>query len=127
MAGPMILLDTNILIFALVPDSPESRQVMKWLEEEVPLVTSTIVWYEFLCGPVRREHIELAWRLLTDVFPFGGEESQVAANLYKQAGRKRGVKVDAMIAATAIANGAVLATRNTGDFQRFPGLELVKW
>ena len=32
---------------------------------------------------------------------------------------------DALIGATAIANNMVLATRNTRDFERFPGLEVL--
>jgi len=32
---------------------------------------------------------------------------------------------DALIGATAIANNMVLATRNTRDFGRFPGLEVL--
>jgi predicted nucleic acid-binding protein len=39
----MILLDTNILILGMVPDSEEARCLTRWLEEGVPLVTSTIV------------------------------------------------------------------------------------
>jgi len=32
---------------------------------------------------------------------------------------------DSMIAATALAHGLTLATRNTRDFERIPGLRLV--
>jgi predicted nucleic acid-binding protein len=121
----MILLDTNILILALVPDSEEARLLTQWLEDGIPLVTSTIVWYEFQCGPVKQSHIDLARRFLTRVLPFKEREAQLAAELFESSGRKRGIKVDAMIAATAIANSARLATRNTQDFQSFPGLKLV--
>lgn len=126
MAERMILLDTNILILGLVPDSDEASRLTQWLEEGIPLVTSTIVWYEFQCGPVQKSHIDLARRLLKDLLPFEEREAKLAADLFEMSGRKRSVKVDAMIAATAIANDAHLATRNLQDFQSFPGLKLVR-
>lgn len=126
MAGRMILLDTSILILGLVPNSEEARLLTQWLEDGIPLVTSTIVWYEFQCGPVQKSHIDLARRLLSNLLPFKEQEAKLAADLFEKSGRKRNLKVDAMIAATAIANGAQLATRNIQDFQDFPGLELAR-
>lgn len=47
----MILLDTEYLNRALVPDSIESERILGWFEAGEDLCTSSIAWYEFLCGP----------------------------------------------------------------------------
>lgn len=123
----MIILDTNYLINALVPDSPEAVQVLMWLEAEETLATTGIVWYEFLCGPVSQHEIELMRTLLTGgILAFGGREAAEAARLFNAVGRSRRLRVDAMIAATAISAGAALATSNQDDFKAFEkqGLKL---
>jgi predicted nucleic acid-binding protein len=58
----------------------------------------------------------------TQVLPFDGLAARVAAQLMH--GQSKVLIEDAMIAATAIANGLTVATRNTRDFERF-GVPLV--
>jgi hypothetical protein len=59
----------------------------------------------------------------------GGGKPQAleAARLFNAAGRKRTLRIDAMIASTAIVGGAELATNNRTDFNVFVphGLKLV--
>jgi predicted nucleic acid-binding protein len=121
----MILLDTNYLIRILVPGSIESLQVVDWFKAGEALCTSSVAWYEFLCGPVDDEGILVILALLQDrVLPFTADQASESARLFNAAGRKRQLRVDAMIAAAAIVSNARLATGNTEDFRTFSPLGL---
>lgn len=123
----MICLDTNYLILGLVPGSPEGRRLRAWIVAGEPLIAPAVVWYEFLCGPVSARQVETIRAFLQAVVPFGEPHAHIAAELFNHAGRKRSTRVDAMIAAIAIAAGAPLATNNGVDFEDFThaGLQLV--
>jgi predicted nucleic acid-binding protein len=124
----MILLDTNFLIRTLVSGSIESRQVADWFKSGEALCTSSVVWYEFLCGPVDDEGILVILALLQDrILPFTADQASESARLFNAVGRKSQLRVDAMIAAAAIVSNAQLATGNTEDFSAFSiqGLRLV--
>ncbi len=121
----MICLDTNYLIRGLVQGSEEEAKLQTWTREGHSLVTSTVSWYEFRCGPVTTAEIETMSLFLHFVLPFTELEAEVAARLFEQGGRKRSLKTDAMIAATALVARASLATNNRKDFALFAGLELL--
>ena len=124
----MILLDTNYLIRALVEGTREAMLVTTWLDRGEELCTSSIAWYEFLSGPVDEEAIYIIRSLVHDrVLPFVADMSVEAARLFNATGRVRRLRVDAMIAASAIITGAHLATENETDFEVFvsEGLRLV--
>lgn len=135
----MILLDTNVLSEFMRPQP--SAQVVAWLDEQ-PAET---VWV----SAISRAEIELGLALMPKgkrqmalaqaaqamfdedfagrCLPF----DEVAAVRYArivaarmQAGRPISLE-DAQIAAIALAHGMVLATRNTADFERIEGLDLV--
>jgi predicted nucleic acid-binding protein len=117
----MICLDTNYLIRALVPATAEARRVGEWLDAGEPLAIPAIAWYEFLCGSIiTDEEIQLAMVIVSEnVLPFEQAEAAESARLFNAAGRKRALRVDAMIAGTAVAAGARLATNNRSDFKPF--------
>ncbi len=124
----MICLDTNYLIRGLIPATEEAVRITDWLEDEEPICIPAIVWYEFLCGPVSKEEIRLARAIATaDVVVFGDAQGIEAAHLFNAVKRNRGLRVDAMIAGTAILAKARLATRNRADFEPFVahGLHLI--
>lgn len=123
----MICLDTNYLILGLVPTSEESREIIAWTLAGEILVTSMTAWYEFLCGPVTSLQIAAIRAFLSDILPFDEPQAIAAAHLFNATGRKRGLRVDAMIAGAAMAAGASLATNNRTDFALFEphGLKLV--
>lgn len=126
--GEMILLDTNYLIRALVPDSTEMRRIASWITRGEELVTSSIPWYEFVCGPVDDEGVLIVSTLIDHrIIPFSGDQAVEAARLFNEIGRKRNLRVDAMIASAAIFLNADLATENLEDFTDFTllGLQLV--
>jgi predicted nucleic acid-binding protein len=122
----MICLDTNYLIRCLEPGSEESSKMEAWYRLGEPMVAPMLVWFEFICGPVTLEQEETARAFLADLLPFTEAEAREAARLFNAVGRRRSLRVDAMIAATALTAGASLATNNREDFAPFVpyGLEL---
>ena len=115
----MILLDTNSLIGALVAGSDESKQVLNWLERGEVLITAMPAWYEFLCGPVSELQAKAIQSVLTEIVPLDEAQSREAAMLFNRTCRRRALRIDALIASCAILKGALLATRNTSDFEIF--------
>ncbi len=115
----MICLDTNYLILGLTQGSKESKELVRWYQAGEALVTPMPAWYEFLCGPVSKQQVETMRAFLTEIVPFGEEQAETAAQLFEAAGRKRALRVDAMIAATAMVAQAKLATNNRNDFRKF--------
>lgn len=121
----MILLDTNYLIRLLVEGSQESDSIKAWVEAGEELSTSAVPWYEFLCGPVDDRGIDLVrWVLHDRILPFSMAQAQESSRLFNACGRKRNLRVNAMIAAAAIVSNASLATANVGDFSGFVPLGL---
>jgi predicted nucleic acid-binding protein len=123
----VICLDTNYLIRCLEPGSEEARRITDWYRGEERLIAPMPAWYEFLRGPITTEQEEIVRAFLAEVLPFTEAEAREAARLFNAAGRKCSLRVDAMIAATAIAAGARLAAGNRNDFTPFleHGLEFV--
>jgi len=121
----MICLDTNYLIGGLVEGSLEESRLVQWYREGETLIASSVAWYEFRCGPVSHQEIATIKLFLHSIVPFTELEAEVAARLFEHIGRKRSLKTDAMIAATAMVSKSRLATNNLKDFQSFPGLKLI--
>ena len=116
----MILLDANYLIAAGQLGSTEFTQLVRWKENGEALGAPAIAWAEFLSGPVHPDDIADMQSLLNaGIFPFDEACASTAAHLFNATGRKRNLRVDGMIAATALENNACLATRNLADFQTF--------
>ena len=115
----MICLDTNYLILGLVAGSRESGELAAWVAAGELLVAPSLVWFEFLCGPVTEVQVRTMRAFLHELTPFDEPQAIVAANLFNAAARKRSTRVDAMIAATAIVADAALATNNAADFLPF--------
>lgn len=81
---------------------------------------SAIAWTEFCNGPCDQGQIETALHILQGrIVPFGREQAEIASRLFNQTGRRRGPRMDCMIAACAIDSKASLITINTQDFERF--------
>jgi predicted nucleic acid-binding protein len=115
----VIRLDTNYLILGLVEGSRESRELAAWVASGERLVAPTIVWFEFLCGPVTPPQIRTMRAFLYELVPLDESHAIKAAALFNTAARKRSTRVDAMIAATAIVLDATLATSKASDFRAF--------
>ena len=124
----MICLDTNYLILGLTEGSVEARQLIQWHKRGETLSTPSIAWYEFLCGPVDQDHQEVMLAFLNGgILHFDGLHARESARLFNLSGRVRRLRVDAMIAATALLANARLATNNQDDFAVFRpfGLKLM--
>lgn len=123
----MIHLDTSFLIKALVPGTPQEARLLDWLDGPEPVAVSTVVWAEFLCGPVSAEVAAMARSLLGEPIALGLAEAEGAARLFNGTGRRRGTFVDCLVAASALEADARLATGNIDDFARFAsaGLQLI--
>jgi predicted nucleic acid-binding protein len=116
----VILLDTNYLIRGLVTGTTEAGSLNTWLAEGEDLCTSSIAWYEFVSGPVDEEGIDLIREVIQGrILPFVADTATEAARLFNASGRVRRLRVDAMIAATAIIASAALSTANVADFKSF--------
>lgn len=122
----MIHLDTSFLIRALDPGSPEDRKLRDWIEESEALRMITVAWTELLCGPLSPPEMEWAAEIVGQRRNFTPEHAVISARLFNDSGRRRGSLIDCMIGATALADGASIATANAADFRRFAtaGLEL---
>jgi predicted nucleic acid-binding protein len=124
----VILLDTNYLIRFLVEGTYEAERVKSWIKQKKELCTSSICWYEFLCGPVDEEATILVASIISEqILPFSPAQAREAARLFNRCGSKRSLRVDAMVAAAAIISESVLATENSEDFAPFTsfGLKLI--
>jgi len=122
----VICLDSNYLILGLVEGSREAEELIAWSTSGETFCTASTAWYEFLCGPVEAAHVSTMRGMLQRVFSFDDRQAQEAARLYNATGRKRRLRVEAMIAAAATSHQVPLATNNRDDFAEFVplGLEL---
>jgi predicted nucleic acid-binding protein len=127
MEDEVICLDTNYLIRGLVAGAKEAEELQSWYRSGEALVTPMPAWYEFLCGPVTAAQTLTLRAFLKEIIPFHEPQANEAARLFNAVDRRRALRVDAMIAGTAIAAGARLATNNRADFSHFVhlGLQLV--
>jgi predicted nucleic acid-binding protein len=118
----MIHLDTNYLIGLLVRGSQAAIDSDRWLAAAEPLAASSIAWNEFLSGPITPLEVSRVEAVLQSrIVPFAKAEAALAADLFNQTGRRRGSRLDCLIAATAILSEAGLATVNQADFKPFVG------
>ena len=119
-ARPVILLDTSFLIARCRRAPPRTRRLREWLRADEELGMSAIAWAEFLCGPIEREQVDLAARVVPRrVRLRRGGRQRSPRGLFNDAGRRRGSLTDCMIAATALRIDALARHREP---RRFPSL-----
>jgi predicted nucleic acid-binding protein len=121
----MIHLDTNYLLGSLTSPSTVRSQVMAWIRTGEVMAVSAVVWSEFLTGPVSGQEIQDARAVVQGrIVPFHEKEAAIAAKLFNHIGRRRAMRTDCFIAATAVCAGVPLATLNRKDFIQFAPLGL---
>ncbi|MDR2379861.1 MAG: PIN domain-containing protein [Bifidobacteriaceae bacterium] len=129
----MILLDTSICVELLRGTSPEaSRRLLATDPDEVRI--PAVAAAELLFGARRGGSAKAleATRGLIDgigIVPFDASAAErygAVRRTLQQSGTPIGPN-DLLIAATALALGATLATANTGEFGRVPGLAVENW
>jgi tRNA(fMet)-specific endonuclease VapC len=133
MAGPLYLLDTNIVIHA----QRGHVNVRKRMREagQANLVLSSLVAAELAYGVEKSAHKEknkAALELLLSVFTVAPwDESAMwfyAAHFHrlKSSGARIG-ELDLLIGCHALALNAICVTNNTREFERIEGLALENW
>ena len=116
----MIHLDANFLICATGKNSPESVKIKEWVRSGEVLGMSSVAWAEYLCGePLAEPNLPIARHLVPRQIDFTDEMAVLASRLFNETGRHRRMFVNCMIAATAIAEQAPIATANLKDFRKF--------
>ena len=122
----MIVVDTSLLIDALTGARRSAPALRKTIEQGERLLIPSLVLYEWLRGPRRREELAAQEALFPKEtsLPFGHHEAGLASELYKTVRQPRGREIDLAIAAHALAKDAGLWTLNTADFRDIPGLRL---
>ena len=123
----MIHLDANVLI--LLPRlTADNHPLIQRLRGDEEVAVSSIAWFEYLCGPVIERDLPLT-RIGVDgrILDVDQGIAERAALLFNGCGRKRALRTDCLIAATALLAEAELATFNAADFAPFVpyGLKLL--
>ncbi len=129
----MYALDTNTVIDYFRGKGEVAANLLSTPPAEVaiPSIVAYEVWFDVIGSrnsERRRTQYEQFLANLT-VLPFDAAVSRRAAELrlfLEQRGEGIG-PMDTLIAATALACGAALVTRNTRAFSRVPGLRVVDW
>lgn len=129
----MFALDTNTLIYFFKGVGNISHRLLETPPAQIMI--PSVVLFELELGllkssaPMRRREQLAEFLAVVEVQPFARAEAHAAAEI--RAGlEKRGQPIgplDTLIAATALANNAVLVTHNTREFSRVSGLEVIDW
>ena len=139
----MILVDANVLIYAIDADSPHHRSARRWLEEALsgttPIGLAWIVILAFLTSrsgilkkPLPPEHAMafvdkwLAQPYVTYVSAVSPGQGHwtILRKLLRDSGTAGNLVSDAHLAAVALELGASICSTDA-DFGRFPGVERV--
>jgi tRNA(fMet)-specific endonuclease VapC len=129
----MHLLDTNTVLDYFRARGNVAANILAAAPGEIALaaITAYEIWVGVLGSqsPQRRQTQFEQLLAEVDVVPFDTVISRRAAEL-RRALERRGEGIgplDTLIAATALAHGATLVTRNMREFGRVPGLDVVNW
>lgn len=128
------LLDTNICIYAI---KKKPKQVLERFKQEfdngVGISAITLAELEYgvqnSADPAKNEQALLKFLLPLGVLPFGPAAASEYGAL-RAALKKKGTLIgplDMLIAGHAKAEGLILVTNNTREFERVPGLKLENW
>lgn len=130
----MVMLDTNTCI-ALIKRKP-AHVLQKLNEHQVgDIGISTVTLAELRYGVCKSQHQARNQAALDEfVLPLEvaafDELATTAYGVLRATLEKQGMPIgplDTMIAAHALSLGAVLATNNTREFNRVPGLTVIDW
>lgn len=133
-----MLVDTNILIYAINEDSPKHRLAKKFLEEnKATLIVSHQVIFEAIrvlthpkfSKPMKSKSaiksISAIVEVCQKIYP-NSKTYYLTLDLIKKVSLVGNRIFDCYLAATAITNGVyVIATDNTKDFKRFIELKTI--
>jgi len=129
----MYVLDTNTVLDYFRGKGRVAPNLLAVPPSEValPAIAAYEVWVGVLGSraAARRQSQYEQFLAVVAVLPFDAAVSRRAAELRRgleHKGQSIG-PLDTLIAATALAHGATLVTRNVREFGRVPGLQVVNW
>jgi predicted nucleic acid-binding protein len=119
-------LDTDFLIYALAGAGEDRRRLLGLSDSDAEIQISAVAWYEYSRGPRTPEQLAVARTFFSDdgSVPFSEELASLAAEVFRNLGSPRRRTADIAIGVTAVAMGATLVTRNSGDFDDIPNLRI---
>ena len=117
----MMLLDSNIIIYAALPEFADLR---RFIAENTPAV-SAISMVEVLGYHQLREKDRRDFEEFFEAATVLGVSDLVLREAIKLRQLKKMTLGDSLIAATALVHGRKLVTRNTKDFSGIVGLQLI--
>ena len=127
------MLDTNICIHLIQRHPPEVLQRLQSLHRG-DAIMSVVAYAELRAGlevQIRnRDHDAKVLQLLVEripVMPFTEDAAEHFGVLRAAIRDRRRDALDRLIAAHALAIGAVLVTNNEADFRDYPGLRVENW
>ena len=127
------MLDTNICIYLIRKHPPQVLSRLSKLRQGQALM-SVVTYAELRAGlemqSRHRQQDEEVLSLLIDripVMPFTRLEAEQFGILRAAIRERKKDALDRLIAAHAIALGAVLVTNNEADFKDYPGLQFENW
>lgn len=117
----MFLLDSNIIIYAAIPDHRFLREMIKRESPSVSVVAKVEVLGYHKLDPIGKRYFEHFFKA-TQMLPATLSIVDQATTLRQQKKLSLG---DALIAATALENRLTLVSRNKTDFQHIGSLRVV--
>lgn len=130
----MIFLDTNICIHFLKGDSLSIRERLMNTSPsivKIPVIVHSELLYGVEKSNRKSENSAKLKEFLMpfEIIPYTARMSETYAEIRAKCTKKGSIvgPNDLLIAAIVIASNGTLATRNTKEFSRVPGLKLVEW
>ncbi len=117
----MMLLDSNIIIYAAQPDHADLRRFIAQYAPTVSIVSFIEVLGHQRLRERDRQFLEQFFQA-ADILPLSNIVAQRAVKLRQQRKLSLG---DAIIAGTALTHDLTLVTHNTEDFRWISGLEIL--
>ena len=116
-----MLLDSNIIIYSAKPGSATLRSFLEGIRRYVSVISYIESFGYQNLTPEEFRQLETIFRR-TQILPLTDDIAEQAISLRQQ--RRMGLG-DSIIAATAMIHSLTLVTRNTEDFRRIGGLQLL--
>ena len=116
-----MLLDSNIIIYAAIPEQDQLRQFLSQQAFFVSAVSYVEVLGYHKLSPENKQHFENFFKM-TQTFPISEDVIQKASALRQEKKMSLG---DALIAATALIHGLTLVTSNVKDFEWIEDLSVL--
>ncbi len=116
----MMLLDSNIIIYAAEPPYDSLRSFIARQKPEASIISKVEVLGYHLLTVENKTMLEKLFQVLP-ILPLSNKIIDIAVSLRQQRKMSLG---DALIAATALAHGLTLATANSKDFIRIENLNI---